>query len=210
MNLHPNPDTPSPARLGAQSWAAAKADYLAGFSAPDVAERYGMSVATLRRRAAEEGWRRIDQPESTPPEPLFDADEPPPSAEALRAAAWRWAVHAARLGRVREARGWIQFMTDLRYLGWENATRYAPPSTRDSPTVERPGAAAPHDPAALFAAIDARETPETPATPEPADRTVSRLGIPLRNLPPTPAVHRLFNSSHAPAALSPIDAGLSV
>jgi len=123
MNLHPNPDTPSPARLGAQSWAAAKADYLAGFSAPDVAERYGMSVATLRRRAAEEGWRRIDQPESAPPEPLFDADEPPPSAEALRAAAWRWAVHAARLGRVREARGWIQFMTDLRYLGWENARR---------------------------------------------------------------------------------------
>lgn len=43
-------------------WAAARDDYLAGMSAPEVCDRHGLRLATLRARAAREGWRRIDQP----------------------------------------------------------------------------------------------------------------------------------------------------
>lgn len=44
----------------AETWAAARRDYLGGASAPVVSERYGLSERTLRRRAAAEGWRRAD------------------------------------------------------------------------------------------------------------------------------------------------------
>ncbi|WP_370234914.1 hypothetical protein [Brevundimonas sp.] len=49
-------------RASDATWARARADYLAGESASVVCERYGMRVSTLRNRAAEEGWRRQDQP----------------------------------------------------------------------------------------------------------------------------------------------------
>jgi hypothetical protein len=50
----------SPLRHGPEIWAAVRADYLAGISAPVVAERYGVSERSVRRRAAVEGWRRED------------------------------------------------------------------------------------------------------------------------------------------------------
>lgn len=53
-------------RTTAESWALARRDFLAGDTAPIVAERYGFSERTLRRRAAVEGWRRRD----VEPEPL--------------------------------------------------------------------------------------------------------------------------------------------
>ena len=53
------PETPAPP-VGL--WAAARADYMAGCSAPVVAERYGLSERTVRRHAAEQGWRRTDAP----------------------------------------------------------------------------------------------------------------------------------------------------
>jgi hypothetical protein len=43
-------------------WAAARDDYLAGLSAPEVCARHDLRLTTLRDRAAREGWRRIDQP----------------------------------------------------------------------------------------------------------------------------------------------------
>lgn len=46
----------------ADLWTRARADYLAGHSAPVVAERYGLSLRSLRRRAADDGWRRSDSP----------------------------------------------------------------------------------------------------------------------------------------------------
>jgi|GEM_PF-1290078 hypothetical protein len=59
-------------RASDETWARARADYLAGESASVVCDRYGMRVSTLRNRAAEEGWRRQDQPE---PEPIdLDAE----------------------------------------------------------------------------------------------------------------------------------------
>jgi hypothetical protein len=51
---------PAPLRHGPEVWAAVRADYLAGISAPVVAERYGVSERSVRRRAAAEGWRRED------------------------------------------------------------------------------------------------------------------------------------------------------
>ncbi|MFN3816626.1 hypothetical protein, partial [Brevundimonas sp.] len=55
-------------------WAAAKADYLAGGSGPEVCERHGLSLRTFRWRASNEGWRRADQPA-----PFIAADPPQPS-----------------------------------------------------------------------------------------------------------------------------------
>ncbi|MDP3803418.1 hypothetical protein [Brevundimonas sp.] len=43
-------------------WAAAREDYLAGMSGPEVCARHGVRLTALRDRAAREGWRRIDQP----------------------------------------------------------------------------------------------------------------------------------------------------
>lgn len=43
-------------------WAAARDDYLAGMSAPEVCLRHDVRLSTLRLRAAREGWRRLDQP----------------------------------------------------------------------------------------------------------------------------------------------------
>lgn len=55
-------------------WAAAREDYLAGLSAPEVCDRHGVRLAALRSRAAREGWRRIDQPWA-PPNRLDPGDE---------------------------------------------------------------------------------------------------------------------------------------
>lgn len=56
------PDTaPKPvSRTPAEIWSVARADYLSGESAPVVAERHGLSLRSLRRRASLEGWRRTD------------------------------------------------------------------------------------------------------------------------------------------------------
>lgn len=45
-------------------WALARADYLAGGSAPEVCERHDLSLSTFRHRARVEGWRRADQVET--------------------------------------------------------------------------------------------------------------------------------------------------
>ncbi|GAA0645964.1 hypothetical protein [Brevundimonas lenta] len=42
-------------------WAAAKADYLAGLSGAEVCAKHGLGLSSLRRHAASEGWRRLDQ-----------------------------------------------------------------------------------------------------------------------------------------------------
>ena len=51
---------PTPLRHGPDVWTAVRADYLAGVSAPVLAERYTVSERSVRRRAAAEGWRRED------------------------------------------------------------------------------------------------------------------------------------------------------
>lgn len=60
----PGPDQTGRGRLSAPDdvWIAARADYLAGMTGPDVCRRYGVGIRALRERAAREGWRRADQP----------------------------------------------------------------------------------------------------------------------------------------------------
>ncbi|WP_439470984.1 hypothetical protein [Brevundimonas sp.] len=55
--LHTAPD---------EVWAQVRDDYLAGWSAPACCRRHGVGLSTLRKRAAEEGWRRTDRPWSRP------------------------------------------------------------------------------------------------------------------------------------------------
>lgn len=55
-------------------WASARDAYLAGESGDSVAARHGIGRSTFRRHAADEAWRRCDQP--TPPPTPFDPDRP--------------------------------------------------------------------------------------------------------------------------------------
>ena len=43
-------------------WDAVREDFLAGLSGPECCQRHGVGLTSLRKRAASEGWRRIDQP----------------------------------------------------------------------------------------------------------------------------------------------------
>lgn len=54
----------------AEVWRRARQDYLGGDTTEVVCERYGLSRRTFQRRAAAEGWRRIDnRPEVTLEQP---------------------------------------------------------------------------------------------------------------------------------------------
>lgn len=59
------PNDPAPAVryriVGPQTWALVREDYLSGTSARVCADRWGVGESNLKRRAREEGWRRIDQ-----------------------------------------------------------------------------------------------------------------------------------------------------
>lgn len=47
-------------------WDHIREDYLSGWSAPACARRYGVGLSTVRKRAADEKWRRGDQPPALP------------------------------------------------------------------------------------------------------------------------------------------------
>jgi hypothetical protein len=49
-----------PPPRSSEVWRQIRDDYLAGASGPVLAERYGVSLRTLRQRAAVDGWRRQD------------------------------------------------------------------------------------------------------------------------------------------------------
>ena len=51
---------PRPPRLTAEAWSRAREDFIAGVGVALIAERYGTTDRSVRRRAALEGWRRRD------------------------------------------------------------------------------------------------------------------------------------------------------
>jgi len=55
-------------------WTQVRDDYLSGVSAPECCRRHGVGLSALRARAADEGWRRVDQP-WTPPNTRLDPDD---------------------------------------------------------------------------------------------------------------------------------------
>ncbi|MFC5373747.1 hypothetical protein ACFPIF_14350 [Brevundimonas faecalis] len=75
-------DAPTRTRRSEALWALARADYLAGGSAPEVCERHGLNLSTFRYRARVEGWRRADQRETSEDAPFadsWDLDRPSPT-----------------------------------------------------------------------------------------------------------------------------------
>lgn len=138
-----NPETPAPPP---DRWSLARADYLAGASAPVVAERYGLSERTLRRRAADEGWRRADAPATAYSGPrsrsravfareevlkeipeLADVEQMAfgerycllvrPDQKSLRRFAFEQAAEAAALSRPAEAVVWMRLVQSLERTG---------------------------------------------------------------------------------------------
>ncbi|MFN4295335.1 MAG: hypothetical protein ACK4FB_00710 [Brevundimonas sp.] len=123
-------------------WAAARADYLAGGSAPEVCERHGLSLRTFRHRAKIEGWRRADQPApfiapdpAPTPEPALDPaptsqnqplvipdaptgairDQPLTTLEMVDKC-WSHVQAAVAAGQLIQARGWLRLYRELKPL----------------------------------------------------------------------------------------------
>ena len=128
-----------PPRLTAEAWAAAREDFIAGISCAVIAERYGTTDRSVRRRAAIEGWRRPDFMPSrlTPPPPwmagprtkdeemeinpaLAEVDDAEsvsrfallfnPNAGSLRRFAFRQAAENAAVDRPQQALSWMRLV----------------------------------------------------------------------------------------------------
>ncbi len=98
-------------------WDAVRRDYLAGVSAPECARRHGVGTTALHRRAAQQGWRRADQPWL--PSNRLDAEDEGVALEAeidgdldridpgqLAFIAWRRMMRAVLRGDAAEALRW--------------------------------------------------------------------------------------------------------
>jgi len=141
-----NPEDPIPSPL-AQKWNRARRDYMSGVSAPLVAERHGLSVRSIRRRALAEGWRRSDTaPESPAAWSRAEAvDQFPelgaidqarsneqfylmfaPNPEELRRYAFARAAEAAVMAHPAEAVVWMRLVNQLDRSG-DRITREARP-----------------------------------------------------------------------------------
>lgn len=130
---------PRPPRLTPETWAHAREEFLAGVSAAVVAERYGTTERSIRRRAAIEGWRRSDfmpgrmgppPPWMAPPKTkdeeieidpaLAEVDEAEtvsrfallfnPNARSLRNFAFRHAAESAAVDRPQQAVAWMRLV----------------------------------------------------------------------------------------------------
>ncbi|MDP9103999.1 MAG: hypothetical protein M3N05_08355 [Pseudomonadota bacterium] len=106
-----DPRSPDPDFRPGAVWTQARADYLAGESAPRVCQRYELALSTFRTRMRVEGWRRCDQKdEEVEPREL---DPAPPTPE-LVDQAWRAMADALKRGRAYEARTFLRLVHDLR------------------------------------------------------------------------------------------------
>jgi hypothetical protein len=106
-----DPRSPDPDFRPGAVWTQARADYLAGESAPRVCQRYELALSTFRTRMRVEGWRRCDQKdEEVEPREL----DPAPPTQELVEQAWRAMADALRRGRAYEARTFLRLVHDLR------------------------------------------------------------------------------------------------
>ena len=121
------PDRNRPLTGDARRWAAARDEYLAGSPAEAVCRRHDLRLATFRRRALREGWRRMDQPPPAPAPAPPSQDDPlviPAAPEALSGTpltagqmvdkAWSHVQAAVAAGRLIEARGWLRLYKELK------------------------------------------------------------------------------------------------
>jgi len=94
-------------------WDRARADYLAGETAASVCDRHGISLGTLKSRAAREGWRRCDQPDPAPVDMEAERAAGLPDPSEMAAHALVRADRAMRLGRAAEAGSWVRLYQRL-------------------------------------------------------------------------------------------------
>ncbi|MES2859949.1 MAG: hypothetical protein V4701_00665 [Pseudomonadota bacterium] len=88
-----------------ETWSAAREAYTSGLSAEEACARFDLGLSAFRKRAREEGWRRLDQDDPAPD----DADDdalPDIDDEALAALAFRRMSVEARKGRLNQALAW--------------------------------------------------------------------------------------------------------
>ena len=122
-------------------WAAARDEYLAGSPAEAVCRRHDLRLATFRRRALREGWRRMDQPApviapdapdlapavqndplvipdaptgASRDAPPVEQQAPPLTAAQMVETCWSHIQTAVAAGRVIEARNWMRLYKDLK------------------------------------------------------------------------------------------------
>lgn len=141
MTERPETDAPeAPPRPGLrlhsrETWDRARDDYLAGLSGPAVCARYGLGLAAFRKRAANGGWRRIDQPQPQPAMPIeIDGDLEEASYFDLAEMA---AIHlrdAIVNGRSTEAATWLRI--HLRLHQAHDFEAYYAPDPRDDAVDE--------------------------------------------------------------------------
>jgi hypothetical protein len=113
--------------LSEAEWDAIREDYLCGFSAPELCERYEIGLSTLRQKARDGGWRRVDQPVDSEMFPadadrwVADAEDDGDDYEAAAGDDWAGLADMARLrlrralasGRAADAGSWMRLYDRL-------------------------------------------------------------------------------------------------
>lgn len=95
------------------TWAEARSDYLAGFTAEDVCRRYDIGLSALRTRARRERWRRADGVDPSPADDdldLFSDVEPDDMVEMARLRM----IAAISRGQSTEAARWSRIYREQR------------------------------------------------------------------------------------------------
>ncbi|MBO9500889.1 hypothetical protein, partial [Brevundimonas sp. A19_0] len=161
-------------RVSDDTWARARADYLAGESAPVVCDRYGMRLSTLRNRAAAEGWRRQDQTEPDPVDLEEERQAGLPDPADMAAHALIRLNRAILRGHATEAGRWMRLHVRLLELARRPAARPAEPRP-PKPAPDPVATAIEADLAALEAKLrqldqlQAEASPDQTPTPLPLD-----------------------------------------
>ena len=143
--MEPHQPSPRPAgrrTCSEEEWAWARADYLDGFAAPQIAAAYGMGVSTLRERAHREGWRRRDQPaaEAGLSVDVEDVTEEDQDVSTMVDTAWRRAALAIKTGDRLAARAWLRLHEDLLPILREIREIARADDARSSPVTADPDA----------------------------------------------------------------------
>ena len=107
-------------------WDAARRDYLAGDAAPAVCDRYDLKLGTLRHRAAQQGWRRLDAPDPEPVDLEAERAAGLPEISDMAARALVRANRAILRGRAAEAAAWLRIHRTLSAAPVPNAPEPKP------------------------------------------------------------------------------------
>jgi hypothetical protein len=94
------------------TWAEARGDYLAGFTAEEVCRRHDIGLSALRKRARRDGWRRTDEADPAVADDDLEVFEDLGSTDLVEMA-WRRLAAAIARGRAADAARWQRIHADL-------------------------------------------------------------------------------------------------